>query len=83
MLLTQRLTTPLIIIIPEYPMAILTAKTMAMKLSRLFPRRRGRLEVLAFNTAVAGCAERVVEFVVMPRAVGVVVRDVEFRGGEG
>lgn len=42
----------------------------------------GRLEVLAFDAAVAAVAQRAILFVVVLLAIRVVVDDVEVRGGE-
>ena len=80
MLLTQRAPIPLEIIVPQYTMAFLTTETMRVE----FPSSNTvRLHVLSFDASITIIAQGVIELVVVPRAVGVVVPDVEIRAGKG
>lgn len=56
---------------------------MAREASDVVSLLRARFEVLALDALVAAVTERVVEYVVMMRAVGIVVEHVEISGIEG
>lgn len=84
--LAEHLAVPLEIVALEQHAARPAAETVGMELlavrNAASPSLHG-LQILALDPRVAGAAQRVVELVIMLRAVGPVVEDVEVGGSEG